>query len=136
MLEWELFKKLDGRKLLVTDNKVFEFNNDYIVPASYLTTYPNFKYHLQNLPRIKCSAMVVKRFEIVSGKIKKFPTNFNGMTIEHLINTMLNVEKIDSSAFLIQNKSKLKYIGKLPSPYDDIYMSFNVDGTVTPNNVR
>lgn len=131
LLEWKLFEKLDDRKLLVTDNKVFEFNNDYIVPASYLTTYPNFKYHLQNLPRIKCSAMVVKRFEIVSGKIKKFPTNFNGMTIEHLINTMLNVEKIDSSAFLIQNKSKLKYIGKLPSPHDDIYINFNVDGTVT-----
>lgn len=53
------------------------------------------------------------------------------MTIEHLINTMLNVEKIDSLDFLIQNKSKLKYIGKLPSPYDEIYMNFNSDGTIS-----
>ena len=48
-----------------------------------------------------------------------------------MINTMLDAEEIDSSAFLIQNKSKLKYIGKLPSPYDEIYMNFNSDGTVS-----
>lgn len=131
LLEWELFKKMDNNRLLITNNKVFEFNEDYIVPASYLATYPNFKYHTQNLPRFKCSSRVVKKFEVVSRKIKKFPTNFNGMTIEHLINTMLDAEKIDSSAFLIQNKSKLKYIGKLPSPYDEIYMNFNSDGTVS-----
>lgn len=131
LLEWELFKKMDNNRLLVTHDKVFEFNNDYIVPASYLATYPNFKYHIQNLPRFKCSSEVVKTFEVVSRKIKKFPTNFNGMTIEHLINTMLDAERIDSSAFLVQNKSKLKYIGKLPSPYDEIYMHFNSDGTVS-----
>lgn len=131
LLEWELFKKMDNNRLLITHDKVFEFNEEYIVPASYLATYPNFKYHTQNLPRFKCSSRVVKKFEVVSRKIKKFPTNFNGMTIEHLINTMLDVEKIDSSAFLIQNKSKLKYIGKLPSPYDEIYMNFNSDGTVS-----
>lgn len=74
---------------------------------------------------------MVKKFEVVNRKIKKFPTNFNGMTIEHLINTMLDAERIDSSAFLVQNKSKLKYIGKLPSPYDEIYMHFNSDGTVS-----
>ncbi|MDD6158556.1 MAG: exonuclease domain-containing protein [bacterium] len=131
LLEWELFKTMDNKRLLITHDKVFEFNENYIVPASYLATYPNFKYHTQNLPRFKCSSRVVKKFEVVSHKIKKFPTNFNGMTIEHLINTMLNAERIDSSAFLIQNKSKLKYIGKLPSPYDEIYMHFNSDGTVS-----
>lgn len=131
ILEWELFKKLDGKKLLITYNEVYEFNNDYIVPVSYLTTYPNFKYHTQNLPRFKCTSRLVKRFDVVSHNIKKFPTNFNGMTIEHLINTMLDVEKIDSSAFLSQNKRKLKYIGRLPSPYDEIYMNFKSDGTVS-----
>ena len=130
ILEWELFKKLDGKKLLITDNAVYEFNNDYIVPASYLTTYPNFKYHIQNLPRIKCTSKLIKQFDIMNTNIRKFPTNFNGMTIEHLINTMLGVEKIDSLAFLEQNKRKLKYIGRLPSPYDEIYMNFMSDGTV------
>lgn len=131
LLEWELFKKMDNNRLLVTNDKVFELNDEYIVPASYLATYPNFKYHTQNLPHFKCSSKVVKKFEVVNRKIKKFPTNFNGMTIEHLINTMLDAERIDSSAFLVQNKSKLKYIGKLPSPYDEIYMHFNSDGTVS-----
>ena len=131
LLEWELFKKMDNNRLLITHDKVFEFNNDYIVPASYLATYPNFKYHTQNLPHFKCSSKVVKKFEVVSRKIKKFPTNFNGMTIAHLINTMLVVERIDSSAFLVQNKSKLKYIGKLPSPYDEIYLHFNSVGMVS-----
>ena len=130
LLEWELFEKMDGNRLLITHDKVFEFNNDYIVPASYLATYPNFKYHTQNLPRFKCNPRVIKKVKVENAKIKKFPTNFNGMTIEHLINTMLGVERIDSSAFLIRNKSKLKYIGKLPSPYDEIYMHFNTDGTV------
>lgn len=131
LLEWELFQKLDGNKLLITHDRVYEFNNDYIVPASYLVNYPNFKYHAQNLPRFKCSSKIIKRFEVVNSQIKKFPTNFNGMIIEHLINTMLDVEKIDSTPFLMQNKSKLKHIGKLPSPYDEIYMNFNNDGTVT-----
>lgn len=130
ILEWELFKKMDNKKLLITDNKVFEFNNDYIVPASYLANYPNMKYHTQNLNHFKCSSRVVKRFDVLSSKIKKFPTNFDGITIEHLINTMLDVQVIDSSDFLVQNKSKMKYIGNLPSPYDEIYMILNADGTV------
>lgn len=131
LLEWKLFEKLNGNKLLITYNKVFELNDDYIVPASYLANYPNFKYHTQNLPKFKCSAKTVKRFTVTGQAIKKFPTNFNGLTIEHLINTMLDAERVDSSAFLVQNKSKLKYIGKLPSPYDEIYMNFNADGTVS-----
>ncbi len=40
-------------------------------------------------------------------------------------------KKLIHQLFLIQNKSKLKYIGKLPSPYDEIYMNFNSDGTVS-----
>ena len=53
------------------------------------------------------------------------------MTVEHLINTQLHVKKIDSRSFLYANKSKLKYIGVLPSAYDIVPMSFNKDGTIT-----
>ena len=42
LLEWQLFKKMNGNKLLVTGNNVYELNSDYIIPASYLSTYPNF----------------------------------------------------------------------------------------------
>lgn len=131
ILEWELFKKMDGNKLLITNDNVFEFNDNYIVPASYLSTYPNFKYHVHNIPRFKCDSKVVKIFDVMGNKIKKFPTNFNGMIIEHLINTMLNVEKVDSKKFLTQNKNELKYIGNLSSSFKKVYMHFNDDGTVS-----
>jgi hypothetical protein len=53
------------------------------------------------------------------------------MIVEHLINSMLFVEKIDSSDYLVKNKSKLKYIGKLPSAFNDVVLNFKPDGTVS-----
>lgn len=131
ILEWKLFKKMGGNKLLVTGNNVFELNEDYIIPVSYLSTYPNFKYYLKELPKFECEIKTIRKFQIKSNKIKKFETNISGVTIEHLINTMLEVEKVDSLPFMLENKRKLKYIGKLPSMYDEILASFNPDGTIT-----
>lgn len=131
ILEWELFKKMNGKKLFITGRNVFEFNNNYVIPVSYLSTYPNFKYCVGNIPKIEYKSRVVKKFEVSSRKIKKFSTNISGMTIEHLINTMLNVEKIHSELVLLENKRKLKFICKIPSPYDDIMVNFNTDGTIT-----
>ncbi|MDD3337662.1 MAG: 3'-5' exonuclease [Lachnospiraceae bacterium] len=130
ILEWELFKKINEKKLFITNDKVFEMNRDYIVPVSYLNSHPNFKFYIGEVPNILFEQEIVKRFEIHSKKVKKMPTNFNGMIVEHLINTLLDVKKIDSVPFLYANKSKLKYIGVLPSAYDIVPMSFNKDGTV------
>ena len=127
----KLFEKMNGNKLLITGNNVFEFNNDYIIPVSYLYTHKNFKYHLPNLPKISCEIEKVFSLAITSKDIIKFPTNFNGMIDEHLINSMLNVEKIDSKSFLLENKKKLKYLGKLPSTINIVPMFFNPDGTMT-----
>lgn len=131
LLEWQLFKKMNGNKLLVTNNNVFELNDDYIIPASYLSRYTNFKYCFQNFPKIDYTVRKVKSITIKTNKIKKFDTNISGMTIEHLINTMLNVKKIDSFDFLLENKRKLKFIGKLPAIYYEIPTKFNNDGTIT-----
>lgn len=131
VLEWELFKKINGKKLFITGDNVFEMNNDYIIPVSYLSSHPNLKLYIGDLPNILFEQKIIKEFEVHSEKIKKFPTNFNGMTVEHLINTQLHVKKIDSRSFLYANKSKLKYIGVLPSAYDIVPMSFNKDGTIT-----
>lgn len=131
VLEWELFKKINGKKIFITDDNVFELNNDYIVPVSYLNSHPNLKSYLGDLPNILFEQEIVKEFTVHSKKVKKFPTNFNGMILEHLINTQLNVKEIDSLPFLCANKSKLKYIGRLPSAYDIVPMSFNEDGSVT-----
>lgn len=130
-LEWQLFKKMNGNKLLITNNNVFELNDDYIIPASYLSRYPNFKYCFNSFPKFECTSQEIKKITIQTGKIKKFDTNINGMTIEHLINILLNVKKIDSRGFLLENKKKLKFIGTLPSVFNEIFMNFNDDGTIT-----
>lgn len=130
VLEWELFKKINEKKLFITNNKVFEMSDDYIIPVSYLNTHPSLSNYIGNLPNIIYNQKIIKEFKITSKKIKKFPTNFNGVIIEQLINTMLNVEEIDSKSFLYENKSKLNYIGTLPSTCDIIPISFHSDGTI------
>ena len=130
-LEWKLFECMNGHRLLVTNNKVFEFNDEYIVPASFITTHPNFKYYLPKLPRITCESKSIYSLTISNEKIKKFPTNFNGMIIEHLLNSMLHVKKNDAQEELLRNKKKLKYLGTLPSSIDTVPMTFNADGSMS-----
>lgn len=131
ILEWKLYERLNGGQLLITDNKVFEFSvGEYIVPASYISTFPNFMYHLPPMPKVEVKAEAIKTVRIDGKYLKKFPTNFNGMIIENLINMMLGVTKIDSRKFLIQNKSKLKYIGSLETEIDIVPLHFKEDGTV------
>lgn len=131
ILEWQLFERMNGHRLLITNNSVFEFNDEYIVPASYITTYPNLKYYLPSLPKITCESRAAFSLLISAEKLKKFPTNFNGMIVEHLINAMLHVKKIDSTKDLFENKKKLNYLGKLPSVIDVVPMVFNPDGSMT-----
>ena len=130
ILEWKLFERMNGNRLLITNNKVFEFNNEYIVPASYITSYPNLKYYLPALPQIACESSVVFSLPIPAEHLKKFPTNFNGMIVEHLINSMLHVQKIHSEKVLLENKKRLNYLGCLPSIIDTVPMIFNPDGSM------
>ena len=93
--------KVEEKELI---NNVFELNNEYIIPASYLSRFPNFKYCFDDFPKLEYSVRRVKSIVVKTNKIKKFDTNISGVTIEHLINTMLNVKKIDSYNFLVENK--------------------------------
>ncbi len=134
ILEWKLFEAIGGRHLLVTrsglKNLVFALNEDYIVPVSYLSTYPNLS-KLLDRPFIACESEVIARLPIGPDGIKKFPTNITGMTIEHLLNTMVGASKADGLERLVENKQKLDLLGEI-DPYADIVpMSFNQDGTVT-----
>lgn len=131
VLEWKLFERMNGHRLLITDNKVFEFNSEYIVPASFIASHPNLKYYLPSLPKIHCKDQIVFSLPVSAEKLRKFPTNFNGMIIEHLINSMLCVQKIHSEKELLENKKKLNYLGKLPSMVDVVPMTFNPDGSIT-----
>lgn len=134
-LEWQLFEKMDGYFYLVTEggseDNVFRLNNEYIIPASLLSSHPNLSKVLSERPYIECNSILVKSFEIDARGMEKFHTNFTGMTIEHLINTLLNVEKQDSTEFLMKNKMKLDFIGKIPNAVETVPMIFNPDGTIT-----
>ncbi len=136
ILEWKLFKKMNGNKLLVINDVVYEYNNDYIIPVSYLSTFNNFKYCINNLPKIKCEIKELKKFRIDSTDIKRFSTNISGITIEHLINTLLDVEdkREESLLFLVKNKSKLKKIGELPPVYREVPIRLNENGTISAVN--
>ncbi len=135
-LEWELFKKMNGKKLLITNTVVFEFNEEYIIPISFLKSHPNLRRCMNNLPDIGMDETKVYQLEISNTDIKKFPTNFNGIIIEKLINSMLGAKEIDSKPFLLENKRKLKHIGNLPSSFYEVPLEFRVDGTVEAINVQ
>lgn len=134
-LEWQLFKKMDGYFYLVTEGKygddVFRLSEDYIVPASLFYSHSNLSRVLSERPYIECQSHLVKSFEIDASEIEKFPANFTGMTVENLINSMLNVEEQDSYSFLLNNKRKLDFIGTIPDEVTRVPMFFNPDGTVT-----
>ena len=136
-LEWDLFKKMDGHYYLVklsnsnSDDSVYQFSTDYIIPVSFFSYYPRLKKIITDMPELHCNIKEIKRFAISSEGISKLGTNYNGLIIEHLINTMLHVNKIDSRQFLRDNLCKLKYIGKIPSKHEIVPMKFNLDGTVT-----
>lgn len=133
-LEWELFKKMDGYYYLVTEsengNNLFRLNDDYIIPASLLYTHPKLYRILPERSYIGCKSEVIKTFEVDAKGIEKFETNITGMTIEHLINSMLAVTEQNSRDFLLDNKKKLEFIGTIPSRRILIPMVFNHDGTV------
>lgn len=134
-IEWKLFEKMNGYFYLVTEgdgeDNVFRLNEDYIIPASLLNSHPNLSHLLSERPYIECKSTLVRSFEIDAKGIEKFPTNFTGKTIEHLINSMLDVDVQDSRKFLIMNKMKLDFIGKIPNRILSIPMIFELDGTVT-----
>lgn len=138
-LEWELFKKLDGRYLLarIVPNgehygmwRLAVLDPGYILPVSYLATFKNLSRIIER-PFIRCDAEEVFRFEISGEDIRRFPTNFSGMIVEHLIDTMLGVTKADNARFLAENSAKNELLGYMPSYINFTPMSFNDDGTVT-----
>lgn len=132
ILEWKLFERMNNKKLIVLYNGVYELSDDYIVPVSYLSNYPNFKYMIGKLPLISYRSQIIKEFTITNSKIKKFETNISGIAIEHLINSMLKVEdkNIETIRFQYENKSKLKFVGHLPSSIHSIPIITNSDGTL------
>lgn len=127
LLEWKLFEKINGRKLLVIENKVFALTPEYIIPASYLDRSEKLRKYASISQR---TCFTEKVFELAlsfeaTQQVVKLENNITGVAIEGLICRMLGCEKVNSRHFLLQNKCKLDYIGSFPS--DFTYMNLDVD---------
>ncbi len=139
-LEWELFKKMNGDYYFITEDcpydNVFRLTEEYIVPVGYFNSHPNLKKVMRKLPGIDCNPREVysSYIDFTNLEMRKFPTNFNGRIIEHVLDVMLDVKDVkdQSKQFLFDNKCKLEYVGKIPSSVDAVPMKFNDDGTFSP----
>ncbi|MDO4291136.1 MAG: 3'-5' exonuclease [Eggerthellaceae bacterium] len=121
-LEWKLFKKIGGLPLLALDElrykSFYQLSPDYVVPVSYLVWFRNLERYVDH-PYIECESKEIYRLNISGKGIQRFPSNFSGMTIEHLINRMLEVEEINSLAFLTENKRRMTCVGRI-SRFDEV----------------
>lgn len=141
VLEWKLFSKLKKGKYFFIDGGMFEYKEGYIVPVTYLNKHSELvKYANITVPSITGKAKCVFSYslpETIVNKIKKFPTNITGITIEHRINTELNVEKKDNKKILVNNKKHISFIGALKSNMIELPYMLLPDGSVgLPRNYQ
>ena len=133
-LEWQLFEKIQGRPLLATEGdgwiNLFVLNEDYMIPVSLLDTHTRLRKYL-TLPEIECDFQQIYELTISDDTIERFDGNITGVTIEHLINSMLNITKNDSKEFTLKNKCKLEYLGRIKSTQEYMRVLFDDDGTIT-----
>ena len=115
LLEWKLFKKIYKKNCIITNYDLYYVHKDYVIPITYLNRNQNLvKYLDLNIPQIDTSIEKIYEYHFnkkTLKEVKKFDTNITGITIENAINSYFNVNKQDNSAFLINNKKKLEYIG-------------------------
>ena len=132
-LEWQLFDKFVCNKLFVKESCIYQFSNDYVVPASYLTSYPNLAEFLNiPVPKLKYEYSLIYEYSLAPNlvkKIKKYPTNISGVAIESAINSMIGAVECDNRKFLCANSKKLKKVGVLPSEYNTIFVEKTEMGT-------
>lgn len=133
-LEWKLFEALDGRYLLATmrafDWQFSVLDPDYIVPVSYLGSFPNLS-RLYERPYIGFESREIYRLNVSGDDVRRFESNFSGVTVERLIDVMLGAKKQDNLEFLRENYLKNKPVGRMRHDTRPVFMTFNPDGTVT-----
>lgn len=134
ILEWKLFEAMGGRPILVNQkgemNNVWVLDPDYLIPASYVQTYPNLA-ELCSTPSIGYEEKFICRLEIPGERLRKFKGNITGLAIEHLIKSMLHAETEDNFDFLANNKMKNHFVGSFPSRTRDVPLNFLPDGSVS-----
>jgi DNA polymerase III epsilon subunit-like protein len=120
LMEWQLFKKLYGRTVVVVNYNLYEYSPEYQVPASAIH---NFR-RTNLLPfshKIEAKLVPVEQFSNLSVP-KNFDPDLNllfldGYLCEKALRSQLNcVAHEDPSNFALVNHQKLKYLGSLARP--------------------
>ena len=134
LLEWKLFEAIAMRKPFFSNGNLFSFSDDYIVPVTALINQPV----LRQYKKIDMKVVVGVPTPIYTYKfpknairyIKKFPTNITGITLENALYSLINPSKQDNVDFLLENKLKNSFIGRLGSNIEEIPVVTFDDGTV------
>lgn len=134
ILEWKLYEKMKTEPLFFINNNLFKYHDGYIVPVTYLSRYPELiRFANIKVPYIVGKPKIVFNYSLpkeILNIIKKFPTNITGISLEHGINTILNVDKQENFWFLAENKQKLEFIGSLDNKITEIPVVEQKDGTM------
>lgn len=134
ILEWKLFEKIGPIPLLCLQERLYQYNKNYIVPVTYLPRHPELVKVAQiNLPSLRAKLEPIFRFDFpkdVLKIIRKFPTNITGISIEDAIDAALKAKKEDNFDFLIENRRHLKYLGSLMVRLKEIPVLTEDDGTL------
>lgn len=140
ILEWKLFEKIESNCFFFIEEHLFKYTPNYIIPCTYLIKHPELAIYAKiNPSQIYGKATELLRAELpprLIKKIKKFPTNITGISIENGINSYLHAEKQDNLEFLTRNKSHLEYIGSLNSRIESIPIIIEDDGTIKADNSK
>lgn len=138
ILEWKLYECLNKGCYLFIENNLYQYTDKYIIPYTYLYKHPELiKFANIRLPRVQGIVEEIYKLTAPNSllkKIKKFPTNITGITLEHAINSYLKAVKQENISFLSKNKSHLKFIGSLDSSLVTIPIITEDDGTVKSIN--
>lgn len=118
ILEWQIFKRMSGRCLLVTGDKLFAGSAEYIVPAGSLDSHRRLRARLDGLlPDIAVReeiAYMYRPARTLAEGIVRFSSNFTGRAFEELVFGMLGVKREENIELLIANKAKMEYLGRIP----------------------
>ncbi len=134
ILEWKLFERIKDGNLFFINNRLYKFNEEYIVPVSHLNSNPEMARIAKiNIPHIIAHCTEAYKYVFpkkIVGLIKKFPTNITGIALENGINSELDVDVQDNFIFLAKNKRNVEYVGSLESNIQEIPVEAQRDGTL------
>lgn len=134
ILQWKLFEKLEGECVFFIGEHLYKYNSKYIIPYTYFFRHNELiKYANIKIPYIRGEVKEIFKLGFPKSllkRIKKFPTNITGITIENGINALLGAVEQNNIRFLMENKSHLEYVGSLDSRIEKIPVITEEDGTI------